>query len=404
VIGRVVPPAASPLALAAVLAGVRAAVSPGDVAQSAAEALRRHLGGADARLLASGTAALTLALGIARDAALARGVTSPWVALPAYGCYDLATAAIGAQLRVRLYDLDPFTLAPDPAALGMLADEPSCAAVVLVHLYGLPVDVAALRAALGDSRALLIEDAAQGAGGRWGSSPLGTLGDLGVLSFGRGKGIIAGGGGAVISRSIALPPTPPAAASGLRAAVLTGAQWVLGRPALYGIPAALPFLGLGETVYKPPVPIAGMPRACAAMLPAALAAAEHAAMQRAEVAAGLCATAAAHGLEPIEPNSAAVPGWLRCPVLVPGGVTPAQLAAGRRLGIMPAYPGTLASLPPLRPHRDDPAAAFPGADRLVGELVTLPCHHLLSPRDLQRITVWLHDTGRCRGDASTHRL
>lgn len=393
-IGRVVPPAASPLALDTVLAGVRAAVRRSDGEPSAAEALQRHLGGADARLLASGTAALTLALRVARDAAIARGVASPWVALPAYGCYDLATAAIGAHLRVRLYDLDPSTLAPDPAALRELAADASCAAIVLVHLYGLPVDVPVIRATLRDGAALIIEDAAQGAGGRWGTAPLGTLGDLGVLSFGRGKGIIAGGGGALVSRRFTLPAVPPAANSGLRAAVLSGAQWMLGRPSLYGIPSALPFLGLGETVYKPPVPIAGMPRACAAMLPAALAVAESAAKRRADIVARLRAAARENGLEPVEPNPAAAPGWLRCPVLVPGGVTPVQLAAGRRLGIMPAYPGTLASLPPLRPHRDDPESAFPGADRLVATLVTLPCHHLLSPRDLQRITVWLRDTGR----------
>ena len=55
----------------------------------------------------SGTSALLLAL---RAAAAARP-GRPCV-LPAYGCYDLATAAIGADVEVVLYDVDPSTLQP----------------------------------------------------------------------------------------------------------------------------------------------------------------------------------------------------------------------------------------------------------------------------------------------------
>ena len=58
-----------------------------------------------------GTTALTLALiGVLQDRPGA-------IALPAYGCYDLATAADGANAAVILYDLDPRTLAPDLAQL-----------------------------------------------------------------------------------------------------------------------------------------------------------------------------------------------------------------------------------------------------------------------------------------------
>ena len=35
------------------------------------------------------------------------------IAYPSYACIDLTTAALGANVRVRLYDIDPVTLSPD---------------------------------------------------------------------------------------------------------------------------------------------------------------------------------------------------------------------------------------------------------------------------------------------------
>ncbi len=55
----------------------------------------------------SGTTALTLAIRAAQR------IRPGPVSLPAYCCYDLATAADGAGADVLLYDLDPLTLGPD---------------------------------------------------------------------------------------------------------------------------------------------------------------------------------------------------------------------------------------------------------------------------------------------------
>src|SRR5262249_32635658 len=60
----------------------------------------------------SGTTALSAAL-----RAVLEGRPGLSVALPAYACYDLATAAEGAGASVLLYDLDPQTLAPDVTQL-----------------------------------------------------------------------------------------------------------------------------------------------------------------------------------------------------------------------------------------------------------------------------------------------
>ncbi len=108
------------------------------------------------------------------------------MALPAFTCYDIASAAVGAGVRVALYDVDPDTLGPDPASLERVLAA-GAGAVVAGPLYGVPLEWDALRALADRHGALLIEDAAQGHGASWRGRPLGSLGDLSVLSFGRGK-------------------------------------------------------------------------------------------------------------------------------------------------------------------------------------------------------------------------
>src|SRR5207237_8893759 len=141
-------------------------------------------------LTGSGTTALTAALiGVLKDRPGA-------VALPAYGCYDLATAADGANAPVLLYDLDPHTLAPD---LPQLRDalRQGASAVVVVHFYGHPVDLGEVKRLAAERGALVIEDAAQAAGAKLDGRPVGTQSSLAVLSFGRGKGLTGGSGGAL---------------------------------------------------------------------------------------------------------------------------------------------------------------------------------------------------------------
>ena len=58
-------------------------------------------------------------------------------------------------------------------------------------------------------------------------------------------------------------------------------------------------------------------------------------------------------------------------------------SAGRGLGIMPAYPTSVAAIPELKGTFGD--AAFPIADRWAMELVTLPTHAYLTEDDVRRL-------------------
>lgn len=73
---------------------------------------------------------------------------------------------------------------------------PRTRAVMAVHLFGLCVDVDALREVVGPS-IRIIEDAACAAGGAHAGRPAGALGDVGVFSFHPRKSITTGEGGMV---------------------------------------------------------------------------------------------------------------------------------------------------------------------------------------------------------------
>lgn len=384
-------PAYSPLPLGAVIAASAGLVSAVDTAAAAAEsAVRARFGAGDLLLTDSGTGALTLAI----RAALREHAGAP-VALPAYGCYDLATAADGADAPVLLYDLDPATLAPDIASLGA-ALAAGARAVVLVHLYGIPVDPGPVLMRAAKAGATVIEDAAQGSGARLHGLPLGLAGDFGVLSFGRGKGDTAGRGGALLLNSgiasvsaAAIRGQSGAPVRGAKELVQLAAQWLLGRPSLYSIPSALPFLRLGETIYHGPSPVRGISAVAARALATTLPLGEREASVRRANAARLLARVGAH-LTAIPVPGDAVPGYVRLPFLADDGARREALTPeGRAMGLMPGYPLALCDLGGFAARVLNRELPFPGARTLARRLITVPVHSLLRSSDQARLDTWV---------------
>ncbi len=72
-------------------------------------------------------------------------------------------------------------------------------AIVVSHLHGQIADIAAIRAALDGTTIAIVEDTCQSPGGFVEAEPLGSQGDVGVLSFGGSKLLSAGRGGAVLT-------------------------------------------------------------------------------------------------------------------------------------------------------------------------------------------------------------
>jgi dTDP-4-amino-4,6-dideoxygalactose transaminase len=394
---RAQPPVRSPLSAGGIIAGLRAAAAGGTEARAMVrERLSTWYRPRALALTDSGTTALAEALRLA-----ARERPGRPVLLPAWGCYDLATAADAADVSVALYDLDPVTLGPDWDSFAQaLTREP--AAAVAVHFYGLPVDLERFSFMAHRAGATVISDAAQGAGALLGGRPLASWGDLAVLSFGRGKGMTGGMGGALLAHDEAWRApveglTLEAPRGGPGEAIALVAQWLLTRPSLYGIPAGVPWLGLGQTVYHPPHAARDLSALAAGVLTVTMGLTEWETQRRRRNASWLIERLPPDACQSPRLLPGSTPGWLRLPLFLTGASEPSpNERLVRSLGIYPGYPIALPDLPGFGARLLPDDQSFPGARELARRLVTLPTHGAVRGRDLQQLVLW--------GDARRARL
>lgn len=138
----------------------------------------------------SGTAALHTAL-------LAAGVgPGDSVIVPAFTFFATASSVSICGATPLFADVDPATFNIDPDSVGALI-RPDTRAVIGVHLFGQPFDVAAVRALCDDRDLVLIEDAAQAHGAEYHGKRVGSLADLACFSFYPTKNMTTGEGGMV---------------------------------------------------------------------------------------------------------------------------------------------------------------------------------------------------------------
>lgn len=114
----------------------------------------------------------------------------------------LAVTEAGARLVPA--EVDPATCNLDPARVEA-AVTPRTRAIIAVHLYGQPADMASLRTIADRHGLKLVEDAAQAHGARYQGRRAGSLGDAAGFSFYPGKNLGAlGDGGAITTDDAAL--------------------------------------------------------------------------------------------------------------------------------------------------------------------------------------------------------
>lgn len=159
------------------------------------EEVARYCGVRHAIAVASGTDALHLAL---RAAGIGEGdevITSPFT--------FIATAEAISYVGARpvFVDIEPQTFNIDPAAIEA-AITPRTRAVIPVHLFGQPADLAPIADLCRRHGLKLIEDCAQSFGASYQGKQTGTWGDLGCFSFFPSKNLgCYGDGGMVITDS-----------------------------------------------------------------------------------------------------------------------------------------------------------------------------------------------------------
>lgn len=166
---------------------------PSELRKVLEKSFRSQLGFKKSFFLNSGTAALYLAL-------KSIGVEGKEVIIPAYTCGAVVEAVLLAGGTPIFADVDVNTFNIDLEDLKKKISDRTCA-VIAVDLFGNPVDHYALREILEPYNIYLIDDAAQALGAKYDNRYIGSFGDLAVFSFGLGKGITGGEGGALIANN-----------------------------------------------------------------------------------------------------------------------------------------------------------------------------------------------------------
>jgi perosamine synthetase len=373
---------ASPLTAGNITGALFDTIAGRDLSEQVRGRVATEFGAADVVLTDSGTSALVLALRLLAKPAVP-------VAMPAYACVDLISAARRADVRVRFFDIDPQTLSPDIDSLKRVLTE-GVSAVVVAHLYGFPADMIAVTEAAREAGVPVIEDAAQHACATVNGKAAGSFGDVTVLSFGRGKGTTSGRGGALLRSRGAADSIPSirhdlSASTGMTDLAIAAASWMLGRPSIYGIPASIPALHLGETVYHEAGEPRQMSRAASALLARTLGGMHRAAAARRANALILRdASDQSRQVATVRAIEDSESGYLRFPVLMRG-----EVRDDPTLGIVRGYPKPLSAEPEIIECMVPSSEPLHGAHELASRLVTLPTHHMVTPDDIARMSNWL---------------
>jgi hypothetical protein len=194
-IGRTMPPAAAPLGWLDLWHGIAGVFRPERLLRALEDGLREEFGVRHVFLVSSGKAALMVTLKALRSLSPRREVVTP-----AYTCFSVPAAIVHAGLRPAPCDIDPSTFDFDHALLERtLTDDTLC--VIAHHLFGVPSAIDRIRALCEAQHIFVVEDAAQAMGTESGGRKLGTLGDVGIFSLGRGKNITCGSGGIIVTNS-----------------------------------------------------------------------------------------------------------------------------------------------------------------------------------------------------------
>ena len=125
------------------------------------------------------------------------------VILPTFTIISCAAAVVRAGAKPILIDCDPITWNMQVAQIEAKIT-PRTKAIMIVHIYGLPVDVAPVLALAKKYNLFVIEDAAEMIGQDYKGKPCGSFGDVSTFSFYANKHITTGEGGMVVVNDAAL--------------------------------------------------------------------------------------------------------------------------------------------------------------------------------------------------------
>ena len=304
------------------------------------------------------------------------------VLIPGYTCYSVAAAVAKAGLRISVYDLDPKTLHPDIDSIRKALTGETLA-IVTQHLFGRLTPIDGLKQIAASNGSYLIEDAAQALGRVQDGTPPRALSDFGLLSFGRGKPLPIGAGGALVSDNYPKILTAlrwGTAKNGYMQPIVSAAVKIMSKPYLYWLPEILP-MGLGETIFDPGFAVKSMSAATERLAAGAIATLDDLNTHRRRLADTytqlIDKTCQLNGTGPAI-------SVIRYPIMLPFKVFANSL---KRLGIRKMYPNAICMEKSVQPHLKKGIPVTPGAVEIAEKLHTLPTHMAIDGRVALQITI-----------------
>lgn len=383
-IKRTIPPATAPLDCKALAHGFWGLFSSASYTRMLEQELREYFNVKHVFLVSSGKSALALIL----NALNALRPDRTKVLIPAYTCFSVPSAVVKAGLAISLCDVEEKTFDYDYEQLTARLDgETLC--VVANNLFGVASKVETLKRICREKDIFVIEDAAQAMGVGTETGFIGTRGDVGFFSLGRGKNITAGSGGIVVTNSDAIAGAITTIYRGLdapsfgddflgflKATLLS----IFVHPRLYWFPASLPFLRLGETIFYNDFPIKKLSGMEAGLLRG---------WQRRLADSNRLRSAAASfygsALRLRVDEKKAVP-YLRMPIMMKNRHVREilqRIAREEGLGITGMYPAPVNEIKEIRSRF--PGEEYPCAKKISQCLLTLPTHPFVSDNDRKRV-------------------
>ena len=171
--------------------------SEGPFVQRLEEGMAQRVGRKHGIAVCNGSVALDLAV-----AALRLGAGDE-VILPSFTIISCAAAIVRAGATPVVVDADPDTWNMDVDQVAA-SITPRTRAIMVVHIYGLPVDMDSILALAERHGLRVIEDAAEMHGQTYGGRACGSFGDISTFSFYPNKHVTTGEGGMVLTDDPAL--------------------------------------------------------------------------------------------------------------------------------------------------------------------------------------------------------
>lgn len=386
-IGRTLTPAASPFDFMAIASGIAGVLVGRKVVEKLKDDLKSFFQVRHCFAVSSGKAAIVLILQTLHEINPERDE----VLIPAYTCYSVPSAIVRAGFKVRLCDLSPGTLDFDFDRIIEELENPRLLCVIPTHLYGMPADIDRLKSLIGRRDIFVLEDAAQAMCGEWHGKKLGTQGDVGLFSLGRGKAFSTVEGGMILTNNDEIGRIVRkrlAACKGygyfdcLKLIFNAVALSILIYPGIYWLPKLLPFLKLGETHFNPSFPIRGM-----SAFQAGMAIKWETSIKKLKATRSKNANKiAGYGIRVPGICSGTIPDLIRYPVLVADTETKKNILKKSErmgLGISDGYPDSIDGIDEL--SKLSGSDGFPVAKDVAERIVTLPVHPYVNENDIKNI-------------------